>query len=272
MMISARDASASENGISTSKGRGCAPTCAVGFSGVTLLCQSLACVTLQCHSLVPHLVSQSDSCDTNCIDIVLATSRECLSENLKKWVSRDIQWRIITTRAPVGANNDHYYDVGANNQYYFDFTPPILKVTLMPTHCLHLSCKREISGVLYQCKWVCACLVSNGGDFWDVCFTSGALPRLAERAEDHVWACLCLCLPPPLQHHPSAGTGTESRRPSLPSAASPSKALYKSRHQCLRHKQTGLDSFLGRIQKWGKSNLMRLYPVTLNETLTPSLL
>ena len=38
------------------------------------------------------------------------------------------------------------------------------------------------------------------GDSGNVCFTSGALPRLAERAEDHVWACLCLPLPL-LQHH-----------------------------------------------------------------------
>ena len=58
----------------------------------------------------------------------------------------------------------------------------------------------EKRNVLYKCEWVCACLVSYGGDSGNVCFTSGALPRLAERAEDHVWACLCLCLPL-LQHH-----------------------------------------------------------------------
>ena len=57
---------------------------------------------------------------------------------------------------------------------------------------------RNISDVVLVLVSVCACLGSCAGDLVLVCFTSSALPRLAESGEDHVWACL------QAHHHPPA--------------------------------------------------------------------
>ena len=76
---------------------------------------------------------------------------------------------------------------------------------------------------------------------------------------------------PPLSHpDPRAGTGTESRRPSLTSS-SPSLALYKSRHQCLRRVVRESKQNRQKVQKHRTRRHFKWPIDTLIDSLTPHL-